>query len=139
MSTQFVGRGEELSRNIFWKLLDCEHIVAQVNICFIIDPNEYTLLDTEIQKHNFDFVIRRKQHKDIVVEVNYKHKEKASRKWRQIFIPLIIQAGYDYMTIDDYDCREKGIFHLDSKNRHKPSWDDYRDVIDSLEKAGISP
>lgn len=134
---QFIGRGEVLSKNILAKLLDCRYIDAQVNIRSLIGWMQYDMLDSEIKKHNFDLVIGRNRAKDIVVEVNYKHKEKAARKWRQIFVPLLQKAGCDYMTIDDYDCRS--LFKLNSKKEHARSWDDERDVIDALEKAGVKP
>lgn len=142
--SQFIGRGEELTKNILAKLLDCRYIDAQVNIRSIIGWIQYDMLDPEIRKHNFDLVIGRNRAKDIVVEVNYKHKEKAAKKWRLILVPLITKAGYDYMTIDHYDCRSSlkrtlGLFHLNSKKEHEKSWNDYRDVIDALEKAGVKP
>jgi len=142
---RYIGRGEVLSQKIIWKLLSCVEIYEQVNITKLITLSELKDLDPEILKHNFDFVIKRPMNKpDIVVEVNYGHKEKAAKKWRLIFVPLLKKYGYDFMTIDDYDCRsslpgEKGLFHLNSKKEHEPSWNDWRDIIDSLEKAGIKP
>ena len=133
--SDYIGRGELIASKILFRLIECVGLQGQVNIQKIILPEDYAILDQEVKNHNFDFIMRRTTQPDVVIEINYKHKEKAARKWSKIFIPLIEKAGYDYMTIDDYDCREKGIFHLDSKNRHKHSWDDYRDVIDSLEKA----
>ena len=138
--SQFIGRGEVLSQKIVWKFLDCEEINEQVNITKLIPWNELKDLDPEILNHNFDFVVRRPMSKpDIVVEVNYKHKEKAARKWSLIFVPLLKKYDYEYMTIDDYDCREKGLFYLNSKKEHKICWDDHRDIIDALEKAGVNP
>ena len=140
MMSQFIGRGEARSQRIIWKLLSCEEINEQVNITLLIPLSELKCLDPEILQHNFDFVIKRPMGKPaIVVEVNYKHKEKAARKWRQIFAPLLKQSGYEFITIDDYDCRDKGLFYLNSKKEHKISWDDYRDIIDALEKGGIFP
>lgn len=137
--SQYVGRGELLSKKILLKLLPCIGIQGQVNIKDVVLPEDYIILDQEIKNHNFDWVVRRTNTPDIVVEVNYGHKEKAARKWRLIFVPMIKRAGLLYMTIDDYDCRAKGLFYLDSKKEHKLSWDDHRDIIDSLEKAEISP
>lgn len=136
---QFIGRGEVLSQKILWKFLDCEEIYEQVNITKVIPISFMLNMDQEILNHNFDFLIHRTIKKDIVVEVNYKHKEKAARKWRQIFVPLLQEAGYEFITIDDYDCRKKGLFYLNSKKEHELSWDDYRDVIDALEKSGVKP
>jgi len=137
--SQYVGRGELLSKKILLQLLSCVGIQGQVNIKNIVLPEDYHILDQEIKNHNFDWVVRRTNTPDIVVEVNYGHKEKAAQKWRQIFVPMIIKAGLLYMTIDDYDCRDKGLFYLNSKKEHKLSWDDHRDIIDSLEKAEIPP
>jgi len=139
-NTPVIGRGEILSQKILWKFLDCEEINEQVNITKLIPDSEWAVLDPEILNHNFDFIIKRPMSKpDIVVEVNLGHREKAAKKWRLIFVPLLKQYGYEFMTIDDYDCRDKGLFYLNSKKEHKISWDDYRDIIDSLEKAGIFP
>jgi len=137
--SQYIGRGELPSKKILLKLLPCVGIQGQVNIKDVVLPEDYAILDQEIKNHNFDWVVRRTNLPDIVIEVNYSHKEKAARKWRQIFVPMIKRAGILYMTIDDYDCRAKGLFYLNSKKEHHISWDDYRDIIDSFEKVGISP
>ena len=99
-------------------------------------------MDQEIKNHKFDFVIYRKT--DIIVlEVNYKHGPKAAQKWVDIFIPLLKSSTkFGHLkiipiTIDDYDCRS--LFNLNSKKQHKITWDDYRDIIDALEKAGVKP
>lgn len=138
--TKFIGRGEMLSAKILLKLIDCVAIQSQVNIKGIISKTEYDILDHEIQNHNFDFVIRRNNKKDVIVEINYHHKEKAGKKWNKIFIPLLEKANYDYVTVNDYDCRDHGLFWLDSKKEHENiTWDDFRDIIDALEIAGITP
>jgi len=140
MSERFIGRGEVLTKKILLRLINCIGIQGQVNIKHIVLPEEYEVLDPEIQNHNFDLVLRRTHGKDIVIEVNYKHKEKAATKSRQIFEPLLISAGYEYVTIDDYDCRKRGIFWLSSERKHLVvTWDDFRDIIDSLEKCGVNP
>lgn len=137
--SQSVGRGELLSKKILLKLLPCIGIQGQVNIKDVVLPEDYHILDQEIKNHNFDYVMRRTNKLDIVIEINYGHKEKAAQKWRLIFVPMIKKAGLLYMTVDDYDCRDKGLFYLNSKKEHHISWDDHRDIIDSFEKAGISP
>jgi len=73
----------------------------------------------------------------IIVEVNFKHGEKAARKWLRIFVPLIKKYGRIPVTIDDHDCRH--LFQLDNHRQHRLKWDDFRDIIDSLEKAGVKP
>jgi len=139
-SDKFIGRGEILTKKVLLRLINCIGIQGQVNLKHIILPEAFEVLDPEIQKHNFDLVLRRTHGKDLVIEVNYKHKEKAARKSRQIFEPLCISAGYEYVTIDDYDCRKRGIFWLNTAKKHLViTWDDFRDIIDSLEKAGVNP
>jgi len=138
--SQYIGRGEELAKKILSKLLKPVNVRAQVPLESITLPKEFAILDTEIKKHKFDFVFFCLDRRNIVVEINYKHKTKAARKWHQVFIPLLVNAGFDYLTISDYDCRKKGLFWLDSNKQHENiSWDDFRDVIDSLEMAGITP
>ncbi|MBL4817965.1 MAG: hypothetical protein JKY15_01860 [Deltaproteobacteria bacterium] len=138
-NSRFIGRGENLSKKIMLRLIDCVGIESQVNIKWMIDPIEFIHLDQEVRNHNFDLVLRRNNGKDIVIEVNYKHGEKAARKARTIFGPLVRAAGHEYITIDDYDCRKKGIFYLDSKKEHEITWDDFYDIIDALVKAGVKP
>ena len=142
--SQFIGRGELLVKKILFRLVECIGVQGQVPLNSIVLPEDYAILDQEVKNHKFDLVIRRTHEKDVVVEVNYKHKEKAARKWRQIFTPLIENAEYDYVTIDEWDCRSSlektlGLFHLNSKKEHTRSWNDERDVIDALEKAGVQP
>lgn len=136
---KFVGRGEELAKFIVSHLLDHDVIRIQVNIKALISTYDYNILDPEVQKHNFDFVLWAKNRKPIVFEINYHHKEKAAKKWNNVFVPLLVTAGYDYVTINDYDCRKRGMFWLDTKKVHPCiTWDDLRDVIDALEIAGIT-
>ncbi len=141
MSDQkYIGRGEKLTKKILLRLINCIGIQEQVNIKQVVMPEDFEVLDPEVQNHNFDLVLRRNGGKDIVIEVNYKHKEKAASKARQIFEPLCISAGYEYVTIDDYDCRKRGIFWLNSERKHLVvTWEDFRDLIDSLEKSGVNP
>ena len=136
---KFVGRGEVLAKKIIMKLIDCVGIQQQVNIKNIVSKEEYDFFDEEIQNHNHDLVLRRVHGKDIVIEVNYKHKEKAARKYRQIFIPAIKDAGYLYLEINDWDCDPHGLFYLNSNNVHVDSWLDYADVINALMTCKIKP
>jgi len=138
--SKYIGRGEEISKQIFLKLIDLKAIMAQVGIRFVAQPEDYKILDPEVQQHKFDLVLLSKKGKKIVVEINYHHKEKAAKKWHNIFIPILQKAGYDFVTVNDWDCRQHGLFWLDSKKEHpKITWDDYRDIIDALEIAGITP
>ncbi len=140
MSSQFIGRGEMLAKHILFRLIPCVGVEMQVPVTTLLHGNLFGY-DEEIIKHKFDLVVRRWDgQRDIVVEVNYKHKEKAARKASQIFEPMVHEAGMDYCTIDDYDCRSRGLFWRNAKDEHLVvTWDDYRDVMDSLEKAGINP
>lgn len=136
----FIGRGEILAKKILVKLLKPVNVRAQVPLESITLPKEFEILDPEIKKHKFDFVFFCLDRKNIAVEINYKHGEKATKKWYRVFIPLLVNAGFDYLTINDYDCRKKGLFYLDSEKQHENvTWEDFRDIIDSLEIAGIQP
>jgi len=112
-------------------------IVGTGIIEFTSADTTITLVSNDIE---FDFVFFCINRKSIVVEINYKHKEKAARKWHNVFIPLLINSGFDYLTINDYDCRKRGLFYLDGDQQHEQiTWEDFRDVIDALEMAGMAP
>ena len=131
MSEQFIGKGEKLVYKILDNPWGIEGVRPQVNISRVLPKDEFDLLDEEIQKHNFDFLCIRRNLKHIIVEVNYKHKEKAAQKARQIFKPLLEKYEYDYLTIDDYDC--ESIF----KPHSKPTYKDIIDMTNQFKKAGI--
>jgi len=141
--SKYIGRGEVLTENILYRLLQVMGITPQVNIEKIVLDEDYEILDQEIKNHNFDFVmsaVGTSRKNGVVIEVNYKHKEKAAKKWRQILVPMIERAGYLYLTINHWDCRKRGLFWLNSKKEHPVvTWDDVRDIIDALETAGIHP
>jgi len=141
--SKYIGRGEDLTEAILFKILQVIGISPQVNIKKIVLDEDYEILDQEIKNHNFDFVMSTVgtcKRNGVVIEVNYKHKEKAARKWRQILVPMIKRAGYDYLTINHWDCRKRGLFWLNTKKEHPAvTWDDIRDIIDALETAKINP
>lgn len=138
--SQYIGRGEVLAKKILLKLINCVGIQQQVNIKNIVNAEDYAFLSQEIRNHNFDLVIIRSNAPDIVVEINYKHKEKAAFKWRKIFIPMIVLADCYYVAINDWDCRPRGLFWVNNFKKHLIiTWDDFLDVIDALETAGINP
>ena len=120
----------------------------QIPIESVIDDNEFKFLDEVYQKHKFDLQLvyitnpdeleKTVKFKSLMIEVNYKHKEGAAKKWK-IFRALLEKHNIIPVTIDDFDCRKKGLFYLDSKKHHELSWDDFRDVIDALDKAGVKP
>lgn len=138
--SQYIGRGEELAKKILVKLLKPVNVRAQVPLESISLPKEFAILDPEIKKHKFDFVLFCLDRKNIVVEINYRHKEKAARKWQNVFIPLLVNSGFDYLTINDFECGKRGLFWLNKEKEHGVvTWEDFRDVINALDIAGIYP
>jgi len=138
--SQYIGRGELIAKKILVKLLKPVNVKPQVPLEALTLAKEFAILDPEIKKHKFDFVFFCTDRKSIVIEINYRHKEKAARKWHNVFIPLLINSGFDYLAINDYDCRKRGLFWLSSEKEHADiTWDDFRDVIDALDIAGIYP
>ena len=145
----FVGRGEKLVERIVSRLfISCE-ILRQVPIKDLVKDEDFIEYDEEFAKHKCDLVFKVMTtsgiFKLLVVEVNYKHGEKAAKKWSQTFAPDIARAGNIPVTIDDYDCRSsipktKGLFYLDGRKSHGPiTWNDFRDTIDQLEKSEVTP
>ncbi len=146
--TQVIGRGEDLFGKIISRLYTKSYIIPQWPLEKAISIPEFKALDPEIQKHKFDFAVTLQREYpikdgsvtetfDIIVEINYKHGEKAARKWNNVFVPLIKKQYCFPVAINDYDCRN--LFKLDSNKQHKLTWDDFRDVIDALENAGVEP
>jgi len=139
IDSKYIGRGEVLVKNILLKLFKCE-IKQQVNIRMVVNHMDYDMLDSEIKKHNFDLVMYPTHGRPVVIEVNYKHKEKIAIKLRRVIVPLVRKRGFDYLEINDYDCRKRGVFWLNSNKEHcLHTWDDVRDIIDALETAKINP
>lgn len=141
--SQFIGRGEVLVQQILSRFYPHCDVTTQVPIGELISKLLSDEYGEEFTKHKVDIVAdivnAQAQKQTLVIEVNYKHKEKAAKKWRTTFAPDLTANDKTPVTIDDYDCREKGIFYLNTKKQHQLSWDDFRDVIDQLEKAGVQP
>ena len=135
--SSFIGRGETLSKKILLKLLNCIGIEGQVNISRIVSEENYNFLDEEFQNHNFDLVMRRTHEKDIVIEVNYEHGEKIAGKIRRTLKPMVLDAGYEFLEINNWDCEERGLFWLNTKKEHPHTWKDFTDIINALNTAGI--
>lgn len=135
--SKYIGRSEPLTKKILKKLLDCEMIRPQVPIERVILPEDYAILDQEIKNHKFDFVVYRKHNKAVVVEVNYKHGAKASFKWDEIFVPLIVKSGKLALPINDYECEH--LFHQFPDGTHKVTWTDFHDVMNCMQIVGIEP
>jgi len=133
---QYIGRGEEIVKEILQRIFPSCVIYSQQPIKKLINKSDFDILDSEVQKHKFDFAVDwPQQMRTLIVEVNYKHKEKAAKKWNDIFVPLLKKYFYIPVSIDDYDC--ENLFKLNSKNEHKLSLDDFIDVINQLKKAGV--
>ncbi len=134
---EFIGNGEVLCKKILLKLLNCIGIEGQVNIQRIVSKTNYDFLDEELQNHNFDLVMRRTHAKDIVIEVNYKHGEKIAAKIRRVLKPMVLEAGYLFVEINDWECDH--LFWLNTKKEHPVTWNDFVDVVNALKTADISP
>jgi len=133
---EFIGRAEPEVKMILSRLFPKGIIKTQVPITKLIYPEDVVFMDEEFRNHKCDMTLETPD-QYLVVEVNYKHKEKAASKWRRTFAPDLIRNGKIPVTIDNYDCTDKGLFYLNSKKEHELSWDDFRDVINQLEKAGV--
>lgn len=132
----FIGRAEPEVKFILNRLLAPKIILEQVLLYYLIPKSEYEILDKEIKQHKFDLVVHKQDGKKIVVEVNYKHKEKAAKKWRIIFEPMLQKYGHETLTIKDYEC--ESLFKPLDYSKHKLSWDDTIDVCNALKLSNIS-
>lgn len=132
----FIGRGEEEVKSILHKLFPNALIGMQVPIQKLIKTEDFLQLDEEFQKHKCDLVVYNGP--DImVIEVNYKHKEKAAKKWSNVFSKLLVDGNKIPVTIEDYNCE---VLFSDSKQlRKKHPWGSFIDVIRELERQGITP
>jgi len=137
-SPQFIGRSEPEVKTILSHLFPKGVIQTQVPITDLILQEDTKFLDQELKNHKCDITLQtlNQQQQYLVIEVNYSHKEKAAKKWNKIFAPMILKAKKIPVTIDDYDC-----IHLFQKGQqgHQIIWDDYHDVINQLQKAGVNP
>ena len=134
--SDFIGRGENDVKKILGILFPRANISAQVPIELLIKSEQYRQLDQEIKNHKFDLVVYNGPHV-LVVEVNYKHKEKAAQKWSNIFTNLLINAHKTPVTIDDYNCEY--LFSDSKRLKQKKPWGPYLDIIRELERQGINP
>ena len=132
----FIGRGENEVKKILGILFPRANISAQVPIELLIKSEQYRFLDQEIKNHKFDLVVYNGPNV-LVVEVNYKHKEKAAKKWSNIFTNLLVDASKIPVTIDDYNCEY--LFSDSVKLKKKNPWGSYIDVIRELQRQGINP
>lgn len=138
MINPFIGRAEPETKTILEEIYPKYTILLQFPIKKLIPNSWYNILDDEIKKHSFDIVVCRPK-SWLVIEVNYKHGEKAARKWRQIFAPMIKKMKNPYavpVTIDDYECLT--LFKHTKTNNKPLVKQDYQDVLTALKMAGVS-
>jgi len=135
-NNDFIGRGEMEVKQILQLLFPKAAIGMQVPLERLISTNEFLALNDEVQKHKFDLVVYNGPN-IMVIEVNYKHKEKAAQKWSNIFVNLIVNANKIPITIDDYNCEH--LFTDSETAKKKKPWGSYIDVIRELERQGIKP
>lgn len=135
--SQFIGRAEPQVLKILQEIFPDILIIPQYPIRKLIPYSWYNGLNDETKKHKFDFIVCAKDW--LVVEVNYKHGEKAAKKWSNIFAPMIRELKNPSaipVTIDDYNCRT--LFKHTKESTKKLRESDYQDVIDALKLAGVS-
>ena len=136
MDSQFIGRAEPEVLKILEQIFPNILILSQWPIRKLIPNSWYNELNEETKKHKFDFVVCGS--KWLVIEVNYKHGEKAAKKWRQIFAPMIKELSNPCaipVTINDYECLS--LFKHTKTNHTKLRKSDYQDIINALQTAGV--
>lgn len=133
--SDFIGRGENETKKILQALFPKATISAQVPIEKLINPIDFEQLDEEFQKHKCDLVLYNGPN-IIVIEVNYKHKEKAAKKWT-IFEKLLKKAERIPITINDYNCEY--LFSDSARLKKKMPWGSHYDIIRELNRQGITP
>lgn len=136
MGSNYIGRGEPEVEKVLQALFPDARIFSQVPIESLIKDKEFAELSDEVKKHKFDFAVHTPTN-TIVVEVNYKHGEKAAKKWQHIFVDLLVDNGHLPVTIEDYNCEY--LFTKSKRLTHKKPWGPYIDVIRELERQGIHP
>ena len=139
----YIGRSERLAEAIINILLPGITLHGQVPIKNIVSAEDLKHLADDLNKHKFDFIGYIGDNITLGIEINYKHGERAAIKWTH-YSKLLRKYHITPVTINDYDCRsslpkQKGLFRLNSRKKHEQSWNDFRDVIDALEMAGVQP
>lgn len=142
MTTQFIGRSETLTKDILQRLFRTIDVEEQCPIQKLISEADYNELDEIYQKHKFDFVVKyinmeTFENITLAIEVNYHHTAGIQRKWNNVFVKLLKKYNVIPVPIDDWDCRH--LFTLKKDKQHKLVWDDFKDVIDALEKSKVNP
>jgi len=134
----FIGRGETRVKYVLQSLFhDKATVLSQVHIRNVINLEDFKILGKEHNQHKFDLVItfhHGPSHPDIIVEVNYKHKVGAARKWT-VYSRDIIKAGKIPLAVNDFECTSL----FDTENPRALVWGDFIDVINVLKTARIGP
>lgn len=130
--TDFIGRGEERTVEILKYLFPKHNIYQQYPIKDLLDVENYQKLGTEYNKHKHDIVLEFNW-QWIVIEVNYNHGSVAEAKWL-VYKSYLENAGHTCVTIDDNEC--ESLFQL-KDGEHKDTWQDWIDVINALDNAGV--
>ncbi len=132
--SQFIGRGEETVESILQQLFHLNaRTFSQYPIRGIVtELDEFGSLSDEVKKHKFDFYVRRDNKQSLIIEVNYKHGDKADKKWNNIFVPLIRRKDMIPVTIDDFSCES-----LFKDMYHPITLGDWRDVLQALIHAEV--
>ena len=137
MNNPYIGRAEKEVREILEQIYPNKLILPQFPIQKLIPTAWYNGLNEETKKHKFDFVVCDRSW--LVIEVNYRHGEKAAKKWKNIFVPLIRDLKEPTcipVTIDDYNCRT--LFKHTKNSDRRIQKTDYQDVLDNLKLSGVS-
>lgn len=136
LDNPYIGRAEPEVFQILSEIYPDTLIIPQHPIQKLIPYSWYNGLSQENKQHKFDFVVFTKTL--LVVEVNFKHKEKAAIKWRRIFAPMIEELTNPKaipVPIKDY---ESLTLFKHTKTNHKPLIkQDYQDVLMALKMAGV--
>ncbi len=111
-----------------------ENVIAQYPLkkLLIFNPDLYESYGTEVQKHKFDFYVQRYNGIPLMVEVDFKHGDKADKKWNNILNPLLEELCILGVQISDNEC--KNLF----KDKYHPiTLGDWVDVLQALIQARV--
>ncbi len=131
--SKFIGRGEVRAKVIFSRLFNHQKIATQVPIESLISYQDFVFLDQEFKNHKFDIVVYR-PNDVLVIEINYKHGNKAAQKWNDVFKPLLLKNACVPITIDDYDCEK----FFKGEEPRDVTWDDVLDIVQLLKLKKIT-
>ena len=125
--TSFEGRGERRVKHILERIFETVAI-SQAPIKHLISNQQYDQMSEVYQKRKYDLYLPTKK---LIVEVNYKHTNKAQQK-EGIHAAHLKEEGINLIPIQDWNCPR--LF----RDSHLPSWDDWIEVIQELKRNGIN-